>query len=427
MLIVFNSRKHFEVLLLLLFFEGLFDAFTDLAIGKFTRDVYRVFIFLYPLLLFLWYYSKGFMKTKVDIIFLLISLIYIVFLTTGENTVSYFMTQYHRVMILYLLFRFWNLEIKYFNNTLRIQNFFESLILVQIIFTFFKLLIFGIQEGIVGSIQYPGDIATFLPVLTLILVWQKYYPHFSLKKLTKRDWFLVIGVLVIAIASYKRAIWGLYPLTIIALIYYVPYGIAVFKKLLLIIPVIIIFILIGININSTFTQQRGLENETRFENKNTVKISQAIEYVKYYYGISSIQLVTEIGISTPSFGRFDGMINVLNRIRNNPLDKYVLLGHGVNESLGGTSNENFDHEKHQVRRWSAGTSRAHRYFIAFGYVGMLAYYLFVIYLISYVKDRRFRLILILFFSFDYFLYYSTMTTYSAMASIFAYIINKNRN
>lgn len=416
LLIITRGKKHIEVLLLLLFFEGLFDAFTEITIGKYVRDLYRIGIFIYPLMLFRKYYSQGFLRTKVDLAFLFVSIVYLLYLNTGENTITFFMTQYYRIMILYLLFRFFYIEIRYLNNGARFQDLFEVIIVAQIIFTFVKLSIFGIQEGIVGSIQSPGDSATFLPVLTLILVWQKYYPHFSLKKLTKRDWFLVIGVLVIAIASNKRAIWGLYPLTILALLYYVPFGLFRFYKVVFIAPFLVGIIYLGLLINPSFNTANG----------TGVNIKHTYDYVQRYYGVSQLGIISQIGITVPSTGRLDGMFNVFNRVKQNPFDKYVLLGYGVDESLGNTSNDRFNNDKHKVIIWSAGTSRAHRYFIAFGYIGMLTYYIFVLYLLNYVTNKRLRLVLMALFTFDYFLYYSTMTYYYSMGALFIFIINKNR-
>lgn len=96
-----------------------------------------------------------------------------------------------------------------------IAKFILTLITFQSVFSVVKLFVIGYLEGIIGSVTIAGgSMAVTLPLLGLLTFWV--YKNEVIKG---KDWYFVGYVLIIGVASLKRAIWFIYPILLALLMF----------------------------------------------------------------------------------------------------------------------------------------------------------------------------------------------------------------
>jgi hypothetical protein len=127
-------------------------------------------------------------------------------------TLAFF--QYYRYLIPFLLFLFLRavkIDEKRWDY---IASLVIKLIAFQALFSIVKIVVMGYLEGVIGSIAVSGgSIAVTLPLTGLIFYW-----IYKGEKIKGTGWFYVAFILLIPIASVKRAIWFIYPLVVMVLL-----------------------------------------------------------------------------------------------------------------------------------------------------------------------------------------------------------------
>ena len=91
------------------------------------------------------------------------------------------------------------------------------LLIVQIILSVAKLLTVGPMESIVGTLSYSGGAyASVYPMLGFSFLWM-----YREGVLSKKDWIIVLGLFLIGLVNYKRAVWFILPMFIFIFTFYV--------------------------------------------------------------------------------------------------------------------------------------------------------------------------------------------------------------
>jgi hypothetical protein len=222
------KQNKLYILVILLFYQGIFFFF-----GAATNNAYKIIIFIFAI--WLGINKKAFSKQKagdtmITVFFVAFSVFFLYTSFSNHDGWTIVFSQYSKYFIAYCLW-FIVRKVLYSPKTDvdEFNDFVYHIILIQIVISVFKLIIFGGKsvEDLVGSISHHGGAAgTSLPILGFIALWFYRRGEFKLK-----DWLFVFGLLLIGYTSGKRAVWFVLPVVITVFMVYVP-GLKVGKGLI---------------------------------------------------------------------------------------------------------------------------------------------------------------------------------------------------
>ena len=243
------------MIIILCFYEG---AIEFLALySSFFQGLtyfYKILTFFGPIILILFYKIPIYKYKKLNSIFFLLSIgfLFSFIFSYNENPILSILTHYRKCLIIFCYVYIF----KYIsdNNKIEIEFLyllFTKLIQIQIFLSVIKILIFGTtRESIVGSIAWGGaGSAVIIPVLAFILFWIH-----KEGRINKKDYFYILSLFIIGVASSKRAIWFILPPIIFYFIFYLKRKKNIIQ--LFVIGVILLFtIYFGIRLNPTLNKE----------------------------------------------------------------------------------------------------------------------------------------------------------------------------
>jgi hypothetical protein len=375
---VYIRKDKLSVLIFLIFFVGVSDYW-----GEIVNTLFKFLILTLAILIYFDIKEKLYIKITPLIIFFLFSLAFWISIFSNQNPFLYSFSQFTKFLIPFILFMF------LLNNTLNIQEsehylgLIIKLILLQVLFSFIKLITIGFSESIVGSVAYlGGNSATILPILGYIII------HFlSDGKLKKLEIIQIASMLFISIMSFKRMIWFLFPIVILVLnsnllsVKYIKYAI-------LLLPFILY---LGVRLNPTLNKEKKIWG--------SFDLAYALNYAQDYYGVENMESRND-----KSFGRLAGNNYMMNFIAGNLNNYKIWFGYGPKTIYG------IAYEEYARTNWPWGvTSKgsltgAARFFIAYGLLGICLYLCLMIYFFCYTNNKKFKIFIIFFFLFEFFFY-----------------------
>ena len=392
------KKNNINIYIFLFFYYNIF-----VHIGGVIADIYKILILIFSLFLFLKHViirSNNVQIFFFNLSFLVLTVCFWTSVLINKTTLMLSFSQFSKFLNIYLLF--FGLRY-YFTKPNYSKSIIDTLILllkIQIFLSVIKLIIIGANESIVGSVAYDaGSVAAIMPILGFILIW-------LLKNgnLKQNDWIFIVSLLIIGVASNKRAIWFIAPI-IIVLFMFVKKKKKLSPKIILIIFLLLPAIFyIGIRINPTLNPERKFWG------------SFDMEFVNRY--------VTEYTFGNPyrssnlAFGRGGGAIEVFSNIDFSKLED--IWGFGL-ANVYSTSYEDFDNKKYGIMN-KGSASGGIRYFIAHGLLGFLSLMVFVISMISVVKNKRIRLIMYGFFLWEYLMYADIILRNNSLSLLFISIL-----
>jgi hypothetical protein len=373
-------------LVFLIFWQGLFD-----YAGGIVWDSYKVCISIYQLLLVLMIFDKNvFYRNPSAFIFYLVFLIsfiitHIINPSPIITVLSQLFFKYSSVIYIYIILIeiFKNLKtINYLKNLLVAVSFF------QIFLSFIKIIIYGLIEQNVGSVEFgSGGMGVTLPLSILIffsVVESK--SSFKFKNLIKSL------PLIIGFASIKRTPVIIYP---ILYFFLEKSNLNLFKRVSFIkySPLLILLFIVGVKSNRT------LNPENIFW--GSFDLDFLFNYIlNYSFGVDKIG---DIGIDMTTRGR-GGSFFLLFNLEKLGLFNFndILFGNGIKDQalalngrfLGG-ENYGIDH----IGLMSAGIT----FVYSIGLAGVLSFILVSYAVINNFKCRLKKITIIL-FMFDLFIY-----------------------
>jgi len=373
------------VSILLLFNQGFL-----LLIDDQGRPVKALFIALSLALLFRGRFSQ---LTKYDRRVLLYAFIFLVlyFFNYVLNGVSLLWAapqfyKYYIPVALYFGIRGLRLtanQIDYYGNlTIKLMWF-------QVAFSVFKLMILGLRENIIGSISDTGgSIGITFAICGAIIYWL-----LKGKEIKGKDWWFMIGVLLLPAASNKRAIWLLYPI-IISLLITRQISRQTLRKIsyaLILTPLIIYF---GFRLNPTLNPERQLWGS--FDPQYT------LDYILSYSGMS-----TEKRQSDLAQGRGGASLAIISNTISRPLEPESLIGFARKRAKGVTMGE-FSAEDYGLM---SGTmiSGIGIMLLQFGWPATIILLLLFLNMIRGISDKRTRNVLIFYVIWDAIAYSGNLT------------------
>jgi len=391
--------------IVLIFWEGLF-AYLSISYSSIYYNFYKIIIVGLAFILFHNNFHNTDLKgaKKINIVFFLLSISYWISFLINNQPIITSLSQYGKKILLPYFFIY---IIFSKNKTLQLQsryfNLFRDILLVQIFLSFLKLLLFGFGESIVGSISFVGGgVAAIIPLLGLLLFYSK-----SNQKLTQNDWMFIWALLVISLASNKRAPVFIMPLLIFGLHVYVKRtrNVISFIKYA---PIYMLLIYLGVRTNPSLNQQGS--------RWGGFDLNYVIQYARdYTFGNEKIRYQNEdIG-----YGRGGALITIFSKNVYRVPTENIIFGHGITEIL--KSYDEFDSSKYKLVGKSA-LSGAYAKIVSLGILGLLLHIIFGIYLISEINDLRLRIVLLVLFLWDLLFYSGVMLGNTVMYVFTIYYI-----
>ena len=199
-------------------------------------------------------------------------------------------------------------------------NLITKLLAFQVVFSVVKLLVLGFRENIVGSLTNTGgSVGLVYAILGIIMLWAN-----RNKDIKGRDWLIVFALLLLPIASNKRATWFIVPIVLLILLTgkisrtYMRNT----AVLVVLLPLIVYF---GFRLNPSLNPEKRLWG--------SFDLQYAIDYALSYSGVSEEKLEGEA-----AQGRWGAGMQIFWETIADPFSKESLLGWGRSRS-GGTSEE----------------------------------------------------------------------------------------
>jgi len=275
-------------------------------------------------------------------------------------------------------------------------NLIIKLLWFQIVFSIVKLVIIGFRENIIGSVSNTGGgIGITMAVCGLIIYWL-----IKGKEFKGTDWWFVFGLIIIPIASNKRAIWLLYPIILVFLITHF-ISRKTLRKLSYAVLLLPVMFYLGLRLNPSFNPQRKIWG--------SFDPDFAVNFILSYTGVSEEKRESDL-----AQGRLGTAMAVISSVASRPLETNNLIGFPKARS-GRLSYDSFDAEDFGMASGYI-TSGIVMMLLQHGWPATLFLILAYINMISTIPDRRTRNILLFFMLWDTFLYSGTVlnTTFHSM-------------
>jgi hypothetical protein len=261
----------------------------------------------------------------------------------------------------------------------------------------------GPRESLVGSVTSQGGAAaSIIPVLGFIYIWIR-----NRRELSRSDWFFIIGLLFIGFVGMKRAIWFIMPLIIIAFVVYENRKKISLKYLLIGMigaPLILYF---GLRLNPSLNPE--------FKLWGSFDLNYAFNFAEdYAYGDENDLTSTEI------VGRNTLTNFLVEKFIQGDIAKQDWFGYGL-RFMYATSYEEFAELGFYTTHKGAATG-IFQSLIASGYFGVLTTLFFSISIMMLIKNKRFLLIILLYFLWEYFYYTGSILREYSLSFIFVYIL-----
>ena len=323
-------------------------------------------------------------------------------------------SQYAKYLEMFLLWFILKDAIFYRNEKDKILPLLYEVVILQIIISIFKLVVFRHQvEGLVGSFTISGGgIGTSFPVIGFYILY--IYRKGIFKKL---DWWLIVGLFLLGWTTGKRAVWIILPIIIMLFFSYVR-GVRLNKYMilgLLAFPIVIYF---GARLTPTLNPEHqvwgsfDLQHVFDYANKyqfgeegiegqsENIRESYQIAYMGGQYGLRDEQI--------EAAGRGNATIELFKLIFGpRTLTEQDIWGTGLS-SFYSTTYEEFDKLPLTIHLSYKGAGTG--FFQMYATLGVVGAILMTIFsLIPYfrIKHRRIKWVMLVFFLYDYFMYNAT--------------------
>jgi hypothetical protein len=395
-------KNNFFLLIILFFFEGLFTFY-----GKTSWNFYKIFLPIFAIYIYIreqrYLIIKG-RDRRLLITFLLFSLFFFISSFANSDPPLLFLNQYSRYLLPIISFFLIKTQIKRGIGYDRMANLIKDLLNVQIGLSILNFLLMGIHENIVGSMSSNGGAAaTVIPILGFVFIWLK-----NEGILIRKDWIYFILLIFIGFVSNKRAIWILAPLIAMLLVYYVPRR-KLSRNFLFIIPLLPLIFYFGIRLNPTLNQEGKIWGSFDFN---------------FFYDYANKYTFGDASEDDVHSGRGGATLLTFESILN-PEKEKSLLGNGLVNIYAWKEDakENSDSPilVSDLNSITMATGIFQNYYTG-GLLGLLSFMVFIFTLFFMVKNRRFRIVLILLFFWEYLLYANTIIRIPALSFLFIYLI-----
>ncbi len=423
-------RDALSILIILMFYTGLF-----IFLGAMVANIMKIVV----LGLTCWCcFDKNIwsIRKKEDVWFIVIFGVFLlvffisVMNSSGNTTTIIFsqLARYVEFFCLYFLLR----EAVYRKDKLQayLQLFYE-LIIVQLIITILKFILFGGQqiESFVGTFSVNGGAqGTSLPILGFIVLY-----FYRSGKLSKWDWLLVAGLMLIGYTAAKRAIWFILPIVIAAFLIYVR-GIRLNKYLMLGLCAAPIVFYFGVRLTPTLNPEHQVWGSFDWEHV----FGYAEQYQFGDEGLEAFDIQKENHISSIGgqyFTANNGTIEAQGR-GNATLalvellfsPKYTLKDqdiYGIGfSSMYSTSYDTFDKLPLTIHlAYKGAATGVFQSYVTTGYLGVFTTILLMFFPFFFFKHKRLQWVILAILAWEYFMYTGIVFRTPAFMAILLFVLH----
>lgn len=279
--------------------------------------------------------------------------------------------QYYKYLIPCMLFLSLRYSMRFKDGSRYYMSLFISLIMLQVVFSIYKLIIMGFRENIVGSIANAGgDAAVLVTVIGSMAYWVS-----KDCELKGSDYLFPILTLIIAAASDKRAIWMLFPMILVMFNWDKVKKVKI-KNIGIILIMIPLTVYVGFRLNPTLNPDRKLWG--------SFDLDYGLNYSLDYSGFSEDKLSQQRGE-----GRWGASLVIIQHYIGNVRNQDTLFGIGRDRN-GRVIWGNVDVDEIGLKRDGTMISFIGRSLLIDGLLGTVFYLVCYISMISTISNRRIR-------------------------------------
>ena len=427
-LFIKHEKTPFNFTMLLIWYPRVFEYY-----GKNAQNIYKIIVLAFVLLVCIMYrvwrtYQRQDLWFVLAFVFFTLQfLLSCSFYSNDSFTIIF--SQLSRYVELFLLYFIMKYVVYLSDNKEKTLKLFYDIILMNIIISIVKFIIYRIQiEGLVGTLCVQGGaLGTSLPIVGFLVLWLYRKGQFSIK-----DWIFVIGLLIIGFTSAKRAIIFVLPIVVMLFMTYAK-GIQINKYLglgILAVPILFYF---GVRLTPTLNPdnkvwgtfdwefafdyaehyqfgEEGMEGQAEI-----LQQEQQINYAAGAYSIGSEKIEAE--------GRGGATIALLKLIFGpQKLTEQDLWGIGF-KNMYGVDYDEFDKLPLTIHINHKGSATGlFQTYVTTGVLGILVTIFFCFLPFFFIKNMRLRIILLGIVFWEYFLYTGMIfRTPALMATILFFI------
>lgn len=372
-------------IIMLLFNQGFLISLLRTSGSQFSK-----FLFVVLITIFLFAAKfKGFTRVDTRILLHTCLFAFLFFLNYIYNEVNLLWAsfQYYKYFVpiaLFFAIRGWDLD---FTQSTYYGKLVIKLIAFQVVFSIVKLIIIGFRENITGSIaNVGGGVGVGYAIMGLILFWVM-----RGRKISGRDWWYVASLLLIPVASNKRAIWFLYP-AIIFLLITNRITKQTLQKIILVLALIPMIVYVGFRFNPSLNPEKKIWG--------SFNLGYALDYALSYSGASEEKLQSDY-----ASGRWGATLVILDNTLSNPLSSDALIGYA--RSREGKLSEDFIPQDYGLRPGTMISSLGIM-LLQLGWPATLLAILIFAQMIYTIPDKKIARIIALYVMFDVVFYSGSM-------------------
>lgn len=390
-----------------IFWAGLFS-----YLGDTIFNIYKIIMVLYALYLFfgkiLIRYTRH--EKYVNIIFILFSVsFWISYSLSGGNIITILSQYGFKYGLVFLIYH--GIKDILVNQGKRqyLKEVLLQILYIQVFLSIAKILIFGFDyETNVGSMVYgAGGLAVVIPIDALFFYWL-----IREGKITSKEWIIICSFFIIAIASGKRAPVILFPFFILLLVGFSKGSIRLFT-ILKYVPFFLVLLYVGVKLTPTLSPDNKLFG--------SFSIPYIVDYsLRYNFGTSDPDLIFSEDYESAGRG---GSIVLLAQPKKLGLSgfKEVMFGKGLYETATKARGRFLGGKAYGIEHiGSVGENNKVLY--ALGYSGLIFMVIFSVLILSTIRNRTFRTIILIFYLWE-FLIYGNQVIFSNHSAVFIVFIS----
>lgn len=396
-------NSYFLLLIILFFFEGFFTFWSQLS-----WDVYKISLPVFALIT-IWrqqkYMRLSLKDKKILWAFALFSLSFLISSFINHDYLLLFLNQYSRFLLPILIFLLVKAHINRYGSYERLKKLIWTLLNVQIGMSILNFMLMGVHEPIVGTISSNGgSAATNLPVLAFMYLWID-----KNGVLSRKDWVYVLLLSFIGFVSGKRAIWLIMPLFIFVFTFYVQ-RIRIRRGYFLVLLLVPLLFYLGLRLNPTFNSENRIWGSFDY--------NYFYNYAKTYtFGDKYSDNELVVGRGGATIYTFESIFSFekSKSIFGNGLINMYAFGHNVPE------NTDSPIKISELNSITMATGLFQNYYTG-GLAGVLLFLLMIKRFFDLIYDNRTRLVIVLFFLWEYLMYANNLVRTPALFSLLILII-----
>lgn len=422
-------KENLSVLLLLLFFSGIF-----FFMGPVINNLYKIAILAYTLYCTyqrkVWnLYSRTNQLWTGSFVLFTVAFFVAMSQSTG-NTITIIFSQYARYLETYCLFFLLQDAIYKRQQGQMLSRLFYQIFLVQILISVLKFILFdGRQiESLVGTMTIIGGAqGTTIPILGFIVLW-----FYRKGKMSWKDWMFIAGLLLVGFTTGKRAVWFILPFVIAAFMIYVQ-GIRLNKYIVLGIVVIPVVFYFGARLTPTLNPEHKVWGS--FDWEYMFDYAETYQFGEEGLSVSNNKnvLLSSVGgrlvenATRTAAGRGNATIELLKLMFSGEANQQDWIGLGFSAMYSTDYGEFLELPLTIKLAYKGAATGMFQSYVTMGILGVITTIIFGFLPFFFIRYKRLSLVLLGITAWEYFMYTGFIfRTPAFMAVIFFVLFYSNQ-